>query len=94
MHGNLFYGCCTALVTPFRGNRVDFDVLEALIDWQLDSGIDAVLDLFGVFHHAQLALQLFLLTGLEPGGGDFLHLEAKHVHQALALSCILQQLFQ
>jgi len=42
MHGNLFYGCCTALVTPFRGNRVDFDVLEALIDWQLDSGVDAI----------------------------------------------------
>ena len=29
MHGNLFYGCGTALVTPFKGNRVDFDALEA-----------------------------------------------------------------
>ena len=42
MQGNLFYGCGTALVTPFRGNRVDFDALEALIDWQLDSGADAL----------------------------------------------------
>ena len=42
MHGNLFYGCCTALVTPFKGNRVDYDALEGLIDWQLDSGVDAV----------------------------------------------------
>ena len=42
MHGNLFYGCATALVTPFRGNRVDYDALEGLIDWQLDSGIDAL----------------------------------------------------
>ena len=42
MHGNLFYGCATALVTPFRGNRVDYDALEALIDWQIDSGIDAL----------------------------------------------------
>ena len=42
MHGNLFYGCGTALVTPFKGNRVDFDALEGLIDWQLDSGADAV----------------------------------------------------
>ena len=42
MHGNLFYGCGTALVTPFRGNRVDYDALEALIDWQLDSGVDAI----------------------------------------------------
>ena len=42
MHGNLFYGCGTALVTPFKGSRVDYDALEKLIDWQLDSGIDAV----------------------------------------------------
>ena len=42
MHGNLFYGCGTALVTPFKGYRIDFDALEALIDWQLDSGADAL----------------------------------------------------
>lgn len=42
MHGNLFYGCATALVTPFKANRIDFDALELLIDWQLDSGADAV----------------------------------------------------
>ena len=45
MHGNLFYGCGTALVTPFKGNRVDFDALENLIDWQLDSGVDAIVAL-------------------------------------------------
>ena len=28
----LFCGCGTALVTPFRGGRVDFDALENLID--------------------------------------------------------------
>lgn len=42
MHGNLFYGCGTALVTPFRGNRVDYDALEGLIDWQVESGVDAL----------------------------------------------------
>ena len=42
MHGNLFYGCGTALVTPFKGNRIDFDALEGLIDWQLDCGTDAI----------------------------------------------------
>jgi len=38
----LFYGCGTALVTPFRGNRVDYDALERLIDWQLESNVDAL----------------------------------------------------
>ena len=42
MHGNLFYGCGTALVTPFRSGRVDFDALESLIDWQIDRGADAL----------------------------------------------------
>ena len=43
MQNNLFYGCGTALVTPFRGSRIDFDALENLIDWQIDSGIDALI---------------------------------------------------
>ena len=42
MQSNLFYGSGTALVTPFRNNRVDFDALENLIDWQIDSDADAL----------------------------------------------------
>ena len=42
MNGNLFYGCGTALVTPFNESGVDFDALEALIDRQLDGGADAI----------------------------------------------------
>jgi len=42
MHNNLFYGTATALVTPFHVKRIDFDALERLIDWQIDSGIDAL----------------------------------------------------
>lgn len=42
MQSALFCGCGTALVTPFRGARVDFDALENLIDWQIDSDIDAL----------------------------------------------------
>ena len=42
MQSALFCGCGTALVTPFRGGRVDYDALENLIDWQLDSDIDAL----------------------------------------------------
>ena len=45
MRERLFYGCATALVTPFRGDGVDYGALEGLIDWQLDSGIDALVAL-------------------------------------------------
>jgi len=42
MQSHLFYGSGTALVTPFRGNRVDFDAMERLIDWQIDADTDAL----------------------------------------------------
>jgi len=42
MLGNLFYGSAAALITPFRGNRIDFDALEGLIDRQIDNGTDAL----------------------------------------------------
>jgi 4-hydroxy-tetrahydrodipicolinate synthase len=32
----------TALVTPFRDGRVDFDALGRLVDWQIQSGIDGL----------------------------------------------------
>ena len=38
----LFYGCATALVTPFSDGRIDFTALEALLDRQIAAGIDAV----------------------------------------------------
>lgn len=43
MQGNLFYGSGTALITPFRGQRVDYDRLEELIDWQIDCETDALI---------------------------------------------------
>ena len=30
MQGNLFYGSGTALATPFKGQRVDYDALEGV----------------------------------------------------------------
>ena len=43
LQNSLFYGSGTALVTPFCGNRIDFDAMENLIDWQIDSGTDALI---------------------------------------------------
>ena len=42
MKKTLFKGVATALITPLNENGVDFDKLGALIDWQIDSGIDAL----------------------------------------------------
>lgn len=35
-------GCLTALVTPFRDGKVDFDKLARLVDWQIESGVDGI----------------------------------------------------
>jgi len=35
-------GCLTALVTPFRDGKVDYDRLVKLIDWQIEQGIDGI----------------------------------------------------
>ena len=38
----IFKGAATALITPFRDGKIDFPALGALIDRQIDSGIDAL----------------------------------------------------
>ena len=35
-------GCLTALVTPFKGDRVDFDTLGRLVEWQIEHGVDGI----------------------------------------------------
>ena len=37
-----FTGVCTALVTPFLGNKVNYPMLEQLLRRQLDAGVEAV----------------------------------------------------
>jgi 4-hydroxy-tetrahydrodipicolinate synthase len=35
-------GCLTALVTPFRDGKIDFDKLAKLVDWQIENGVDGI----------------------------------------------------
>lgn len=35
-------GCLTALVTPLVGDRVDFEALARLVDWQIEQGVDGI----------------------------------------------------
>ena len=38
----VFTGLCTALVTPFRGDGVNYEMLETLIERQIRAGADAI----------------------------------------------------
>lgn len=38
----IFTGVATALITPINENGVDYQALHRLIDWQIDSGINAL----------------------------------------------------
>lgn len=40
---SFFKGAGTALVTPFNAQGINFDAFEALIEYQLDGGIDALI---------------------------------------------------
>jgi len=35
-------GCLTALVTPFKNGKVDFEGLAKLVDWQIEQGVDGI----------------------------------------------------
>ena len=39
----IFKGACTALITPFKNGEIDYTSLKKLIEFQIDSGIDALL---------------------------------------------------
>ena len=38
----LFKGSCTALITPFDGDRVDEDAFRRLVGWQIDEGTEGL----------------------------------------------------
>ena len=38
----IFSGVATALITPFKSGRIDFSALKDIIEFQIDSGIDAL----------------------------------------------------
>ena len=43
MPNPLFTGCATALITPFRDGKVDFDALSNLVEFQIEKGIDCII---------------------------------------------------
>jgi len=45
MSTNIFHGCGTALVTPFKGGEVVYESFAATVDWQIETGIDFLVPL-------------------------------------------------
>lgn len=39
----MFNGVYTALITPFKNGKVDYDALEKILEYQIESGVDGVL---------------------------------------------------
>lgn len=42
MKKELFSGVCTALITPFSGEKVDYGALKDILEFQIREGVDAV----------------------------------------------------
>lgn len=42
MRKKLFEGVCTALVTPFEGDSINYHMLEALLERQISAGVSAI----------------------------------------------------
>ena len=43
MKNKIFEGIGTALITPFKDGKIDFDVLESLIEAQISDGVSAII---------------------------------------------------
>ena len=39
MNKTIFKGTCTAAITPFTANGIDYDALSRQIDFQIENGI-------------------------------------------------------
>ena len=42
MKNTVFTGAATAIITPFKDNKIDYECFAHLIDWQIAEGIDAI----------------------------------------------------
>ena len=39
----IFKGVCTALITPFKDEKIDYESLKNIIEFQIEQGVDALL---------------------------------------------------
>ncbi len=42
MKNTVFKGAATAIITPFKDNKIDYESFKKLIDWQIEEGINAI----------------------------------------------------
>ncbi|MBQ8395624.1 MAG: 4-hydroxy-tetrahydrodipicolinate synthase, partial [Oscillospiraceae bacterium] len=42
MKNTVFTGAATAIITPFKNGEIDYESYERLVEWQIESGISAI----------------------------------------------------
>lgn len=42
MKNTIFKGVATAIITPFKGDEIDYERFAKLIEWQIEQGVDAI----------------------------------------------------
>ena len=42
MKTTVFKGAATAIITPFKNNKIDYEKFAKLIEWQISEGIHAI----------------------------------------------------
>ncbi len=42
MKKTVFTGAASAIITPFKNDKIDYEAFEKLLNWQIDEGIDAI----------------------------------------------------
>ena len=68
---SIFTGAATALITPFKNGKIDYERLKQLIDQQINGGIDALVEDSSVVVEtsaAEIKKSLEVISGLDVEG--------------------------
>ena len=70
MKNTIFTGMATAIVTPMTADGIDYEALGRFIDFQIENGINAIVDLHGDPLSGDAALTLLQALAAAHDGGQ------------------------
>ena len=88
-------GCYTALITPLKDDRIDYDKLEKLIADQIEAGVDGILACgttgqsatLRVAEHCILAKRIYnFVQSIDPSVNVIVGAGSNSTHEAISLS--------